>query len=228
MAKEIKLLGTWASPFSHRIELALKLKGLQFHYLEEDLSNKSQLLLQSNPVHRKIPVLIHNGNPISESLVIMEYIDETWQHQNPLLPKDPYARAVARFWAKFIDEKVLWTAFKAYNDKGKEQEDAIEEFSQQLKFLEGELKGKEYFGGERFGFVDIAAFFILQFLTVLQEVKEAELMTEEKYPVLFEWMEKLQGNEVVAGCLPPREKHVAYVRARRAAAEEAASKTKAA
>ncbi|CAI0540415.1 unnamed protein product [Linum tenue] len=216
MAKEIKLLGTWASPFSHRIELALKLKGLQFHYLEEDLSNKSQLLLQSNPVHRKIPVLIHNGNPISESLVIMEYIDETWQHQNPLLPKDPYARAVARFWAKFIDEK------------GKEQEDAIEEFSQQLKFLEGELKGKEYFGGERFGFVDIAAFFILQFLTVLQEVKEAELMTEEKYPVLFEWMEKLQGNEVVAGCLPPREKHVAYVRARRAAAEEAASKTKAA
>ncbi|CAI0540411.1 unnamed protein product [Linum tenue] len=199
MAKEIKLLGTWASPFSHRIELALKLKGLQFHYLEEDLSNKSQLLLQSNPVHRKIPVLIHNGNPISESLVIMEYIDE-----------------------------VLWTAFKAYNDKGKEQEDAIEEFSQQLKFLEGELKGKEYFGGERFGFVDIAAFFILQFLTVLQEVKEAELMTEEKYPVLFEWMEKLQGNEVVAGCLPPREKHVAYVRARRAAAEEAASKTKAA
>ncbi|CAI0540417.1 unnamed protein product [Linum tenue] len=107
MAKEIKLLGTWASPFSHRIELALKLKGLQFHYLEEDLSNKSQLLLQSNPVHRKIPVLIHNGNPISESLVIMEYIDETWQHQNPLLPKDPYARAVARFWAKFIDEKVI-------------------------------------------------------------------------------------------------------------------------
>lgn len=102
---EVKLFGMWASPFSHAIELAVKLKGVQYHCIEEDLSSKSPLLLQYNPVHKKIPVLVHNGKPIAESLVILEYIDETWKN-NPLLPNDPYHRAIARFWAKFVHEQV--------------------------------------------------------------------------------------------------------------------------
>lgn len=105
MVDEVKLLGMWASPFSRRIELALKLKGIQYEYMEEDVKNKSPLLLKYNPVHRKVPVLVHNGKPVAESLVILEYIDETWK-DNPLLPQDPGDRASARFWARFIDEKV--------------------------------------------------------------------------------------------------------------------------
>ncbi|CAN1846604.1 Glutathione S-transferase U7 [Linum perenne] len=228
MADEIKLLGVWASPFSRRIELVLKLKGLQFDYSEEDLSNKSDLLLKSNPVHKKIPVFFHNGKPISESLLIIEYIDETWGNDYSILPTDPYDRAIARFWAKFVDDKVLPTAFKAVVGKDKEREDALEEFSQQITFLEGELKGKEYFGGERIGFVDIAAFFILHWIDVMQEVTETDVITKVKFPLIVEWMEKLRDNNVVLGCLPEREKHLDYVRARRAAAEEAAAKAKAA
>ncbi|XWS51124.1 hypothetical protein CRYUN_Cryun12cG0149800 [Craigia yunnanensis] len=66
---KVALHGMWASPFSKRVELALKLKGIPFEYVEEDLKNKSPLLLQYNPVHKKIPILVHNGKPIAESLL---------------------------------------------------------------------------------------------------------------------------------------------------------------
>lgn len=102
---QVQLLGYWGGPFPLRVKWALKLKEIDYEYVEEHLPEKSPMLLQYNPVHKKVPVLVHNGKPLAESLVILEYIDEVWKH-NPLLPLDPYQRAKARFWAKFGDEKV--------------------------------------------------------------------------------------------------------------------------
>ncbi|ERM94462.1 hypothetical protein AMTR_s00010p00260340 [Amborella trichopoda] len=57
---EVKLFGIWASSFCVRIELVLKLKGIACEYTEEDLSNKSQLLLQLNPIHKKLVICCDN------------------------------------------------------------------------------------------------------------------------------------------------------------------------
>ncbi|XP_058225105.1 glutathione S-transferase U7-like [Rhododendron vialii] len=105
MADDLKVFRTWSSPFGLRIIWALQLKGLDYETILEDLSQKSPLLLQYNSTYKKIPVLVHNGKQISESLVILEYIEDTWK-QNPLLPEDPHERAMARFFAKFVDDRV--------------------------------------------------------------------------------------------------------------------------
>ncbi|XP_020271650.1 probable glutathione S-transferase [Asparagus officinalis] len=105
MSAQVKLLGQWVSTFSRRVELALRLKGVPYDYIEEDLSNKSSLLLESNPVYKKVPVLIHGGKTIVESLIIIEYIEDTWSTGYSLLPKDPFERAKARFITRFIDDK---------------------------------------------------------------------------------------------------------------------------
>ncbi|KAB5521730.1 hypothetical protein DKX38_026049 [Salix brachista] len=55
------------------------------------------MLLEMNPVYKKVPVLIHNGKLICESLIVVQYIDEVWNNKSPLLPSDPYQRAQSRF-----------------------------------------------------------------------------------------------------------------------------------
>lgn len=107
MAKEgVKLLDFWASPFCMRAKIALGEKGVAYEGQEEDLfGGKSELLLSSNPIYQKVPVLLHNDKPIVESTNIVTYIDEAWPSP-PLMPACAFGRARARFWADFIDKKV--------------------------------------------------------------------------------------------------------------------------
>jgi glutathione S-transferase len=104
---EVKLLGAWPSPFVMRAQIALNIKAVEYEFVLETLYPKSELLLQSNPVYKKIPVLFHADNPICESLIIVQYIDEVWTSAPSILPSDPYDRAIQRFWAAYVDDKVL-------------------------------------------------------------------------------------------------------------------------
>jgi glutathione S-transferase len=52
-----------------------------------------------------VPVLIHNGKIITESTIILEYLDDAFL-QPPLMPADPYWRARRRAWARWIDEEM--------------------------------------------------------------------------------------------------------------------------
>uniref|UniRef100_A0A5B6YSX6 Probable glutathione S-transferase n=1 Tax=Davidia involucrata TaxID=16924 RepID=A0A5B6YSX6_DAVIN len=201
----VKLIGHWASPFVLRVRWALKLKGVEYEYSEEDLPKKSPLLLQNNPVHKKVPVLVHNGKPLAESLVILEYIDETWK-QSPLLPQDPYERAMARFWAKFADEKCATAILATFRKVGEEQERAATEAREHLKTLESGLEGKHFFGGETIGFVDIAAAWIGCWARIVEKIVDIKLIDEEKIPLLNTWFQDVLEVPIIKECVPARDK----------------------
>ncbi|XP_058079277.1 glutathione transferase GST 23-like isoform X2 [Magnolia sinica] len=205
MGGEVKVFGAFPSPLCYRIEWALKHKGITYEYVHENLRDKSPLLLKYNPVYKKVPVLLHDGNPVTESLVILEYIDETWK-ENPILPEDPYQRAMARFWAKFADEKCFSSIRTALFSRGKEQEQAIESILEALKTLDAELEGKKFFGGETIGFVDIVAGWIPHWLPVLEEVSDMKLLDAHRFPSLDAWAKNINEVPVIKENLPPRDK----------------------
>lgn len=216
MAEEVKLLGLGGSPFSCRVEIALKLKGIPYEMISQDLANKSPLLVEHNPVHKKVPVLLHNGKPICESVVILEYIEETWKGI-PLLPEDPYERAMARFWAKFIDDKCAGAVWKACFSKGEEQVKGMEEVFELLKTFESQLEGKKFFGGDNIGFVDIVADFAALWLGVLLEVAGVDLLNDEKLPLLCKWIDEFNKCSAVKETLPPRQMILTFFKAQQSA-----------
>ncbi|XP_030544560.1 probable glutathione S-transferase [Rhodamnia argentea] len=207
MSEEVTLFKTWSSAFALRVVWALQLKGIRYESVLEDISNKSDLLLRYNPVHKKVPVLLHSGRPISESLVILEYLDETWK-QVPLLPRDPFARATARFWAKFGDEKVMPSMRTALMSEGKEQEAALAEASEHLQKLEEELKGKKFFGGDSIGYLDIALGWLANLNRVFEEMCSFKVVDGERFPLLFAWLEEFSDAPVIKDCWPPHDKLV--------------------
>lgn len=229
---DLKLLGAWPSPFVIRVKLALSFKGLSFENVEEDLSNKSELLVSSNPVHKKVPVLLHNGKPICESLVIVQYIDEAFAGTGPsFLSSDPHERAVARFWAAYVDDKLVAPWVQTF--RGKTEEDKSEGFKQMLaavETLEGALressKGKAYFGGGSVGLVDIMLGSLLSWLNATEVLTGTKIFDTLKTPLLAAWVERFRELDGAKAALPDNEKMVEFAKKRQAQAAAAAATSK--
>ncbi|XP_047042683.1 uncharacterized protein LOC124646633 [Lolium rigidum] len=194
---ELKLLGTWASPFVLRAQLALSFKGLTFENVEEDLRKKSDLLLTSNPVHKAVPVLLHGGRPVCESLVIVQYVDEAFAGAAgpPLLPADPYKRAVARFWVAFIEDKLLAAWQKVFTAKTDEEKaEWMKQTLAAVDVLEGGLKecskGGSFFGGDHVGYVDIVLGGAVPWVHATEVLSGARLFDAGKVPLLAAWLER--------------------------------------
>ncbi|BAF25337.1 glutathione transferase GST 23 [Oryza sativa Japonica Group] len=213
--KGVKVFGMWASPMAIRVEWALRLKGVDYEYVDEDLANKSEALLRHNPVTKKVPVLVHDGKPLAESTVIVEYIDEAWKHGYPIMPSDPFDRAQARFWARFAEEKCNAALYPIFMTTGEEQRKLVHEAQQCLKTLETALEGKKFFGGDAFGYLDIVTGWFAYWLPVIEEACGVEVVTDEALPLMKAWFDRVLAVDAVKAVLPPRDKLVALNKARR-------------
>ncbi|XP_020595784.1 glutathione transferase GST 23-like [Phalaenopsis equestris] len=185
----VLLRGMWASPAVHRVAWALRLKGIEYEYVEEDLEEKSKSLLELNPITKKVPVLVHEGKPVVESLVILEYIDEVWTYGAPLLPKNAYERSRARFLATFLEDKGREAARKLFFAGEGERKDCLEAFEDILEVLEKELIAKgEFFGGQSIGYLDIVVGWIPFWLGVIVEkVLDFQVIDAAKFPKFATW-----------------------------------------
>lgn len=97
------LYGYWRSSAAYRVRIALAWKRLSYDQVPVDLAaraNESPGFTLLNPQGR-VPYLIDGEAGLSQSLSIIEWLDETYPDP-PLLPAEPLARARVRSAAQII------------------------------------------------------------------------------------------------------------------------------
>ena len=165
--------------------MVLHEKGASFETREVDLSNKSEEFLSASPTG-KVPVVVADGDPLYESNVVNQYIDEVMEDP-PLLPEEAKERAWARIWMAFADANF----FPALSAVGRGAEDSEEKMNRELAVLEAGLEGREYLAGE-FSLADVAYAGNFARLRELEEKGDVRL---DGYPNVRAWIGRIESRE---------------------------------
>jgi maleylacetoacetate isomerase len=99
----MKLYNYFRSSASFRVRIALAIKGLAYEYLPVHLARGDHKLPDYTGISADglVPLLETDGERLSQSMAIIEYLDET-HPQPPLLPQDAAGRAKVRALAQMI------------------------------------------------------------------------------------------------------------------------------
>lgn len=100
----MKLYGYFRSSASYRVRIALNLKGIAAEYIPVNLlqNQQSDAAFRSINPQGMVPALaLDDGQILTQSLAIMEYLEET-HPQPPLLPHDATGKARVRALAETI------------------------------------------------------------------------------------------------------------------------------
>jgi glutathione S-transferase len=133
----MKLYNYFRSSASFRVRIALELKGLPYDYVAVHLARGDHRLEAYRAISPDVlvPLLEVDGQHLSQSMAIIEYLDEV--HPEPgLLPADPLGRARVRALAQYLvaklhqdeDAKTRW--YRHWVREG------LESFERQLVVLE--------------------------------------------------------------------------------------------
>ncbi len=99
----MKLYNFFRSGTSHRLRIALNLKGLPYDYVAVDLRTEAHTAEAFRVIQPQglVPALVSDGHTLIQSPAIIEWLAE--RHPTPpLLPADPEARAHVRALAAIV------------------------------------------------------------------------------------------------------------------------------
>jgi glutathione S-transferase len=185
-------------PYVQRAAIALAEKGVPFERKDIDLANKPDWFLKLSPL-AKVPVLLDNDQPIFESAVILEYLEET--QPNPLYPTDPLARAHHRAMVEFgsaILSDIWGLEIAATREAG---ETKIEALRQKFLRIERALGEGPWFAGGQFGLVDAVFGPILRYFDLFDRILDHGIFTGK--PKVAAWRAALAARPSIRQAVLP-------------------------
>jgi len=154
------------SPYAQKCKIALYEKGVAFELRTPDLfAGATPGDFEAANPRAEVPALVDGDVAVFDSTVILEYVEDRWP-EPPLLPPAPAARARARMVEDVCDthyDAVNWGMMEVIVFKRAEGElaatlmaRAAEQTAGLQTWLERQLGGRDWFGGEAFGWGDLS------------------------------------------------------------------------
>jgi glutathione S-transferase len=157
----IKVCGFPISNYYNKVLIALLEKNIPFECDEKVKPSQDPAYLAVSPMG-KVPYAEIDGTRLSESEVILEYLEDTYP-QNPLLPKDPLARAKVRELTTVIELHLELVARRLYPSLGgKPPSDSTkasveQDLAKGVRAFKSLAKFDPFIAGKEFTLADCAA-----------------------------------------------------------------------
>lgn len=195
---KLTLISHALCPYVQRAVIVLKEKGAAYERIDIGLGNKPDWFLAISPLG-KTPVLKADEEPIFESAVICEYLEDTLTP--PLHPSDALKRAQHRAWIEFASTTLnsIWGFYTARDIAAYEASAATlrERFVQ----LEQALGDGPYFAGSHFSLVDAAFGPVFRYFDVFDGISGIALF--DATPKVRAWRQALSERASVRDAVLP-------------------------
>ena len=165
-------------PNPHVVRMFAAERGIDLEKVEVDImsgENRQEAYLAKNPAGQLPALELDDGTFISEVTAICEYLDET-AAGSPILGSTPEEKAQARMWTRRVDLGICeplangfrfsegLDLFKPRMLTRPEAADGLKAMAQdKLGWLDAQLEGKDFIGGDSLGLADILLFCFLTF-----------------------------------------------------------------
>lgn len=203
MNTQLTLVSHQLCPYVQRAAIVLAEKNIVFKRIHVDLSNKPDWFLRISPLG-KTPVLLVDGEPIFESAVICEYLEDTTLPR--LHPDNALQRARHRAWMEF-GSAVLNTIAGLYNAAdGKVLQDKVVEMRKRFEQIEVALGDGPYFAGQHFSVVDAVFGPVFRYFDVIDGI--ADLAIFKATPRVRAWRAALAARPTVRDAVDPAYPHL--------------------
>jgi glutathione S-transferase len=203
-------------PYVQRAAIVLAEKGLAFERREVDLGNKPEWFRAASPLG-KTPVLLVGEEPLFESAVICEYLEDTALPR--LHPADALERARHRAYVEFASALLATIAgFYSASDEPAlmvKRDELTTRFAQLERVLDA--SPGPYFAGPAFSIVDAAFAPVFRYFDAFEQFVDFGFF--DATPRLRAWRAALAQRESVQQAAAPDypERLMAFLRARRSA-----------
>ncbi len=194
MSAPLLLVSHALCPYVQRAAIVLAEKGVSFERRDIDLANKPDWFLEVSPLG-KTPVLLVGEEPIFESTVICEYLEETALPR--LHPTNALQRAQHRSWMEF--GSALLNAIGAFYNAADETALAARaaDIRARLVQLEATLREGPYFAGESFSIVDAVFGPVFRYFDVFDAIADFGLWSD--LPKVLRWRRAMAARPSVVG-----------------------------